>query len=760
MLSAKQILIDAMAKTDANSQKPLRIDFKLTDENYHNFLRAADRIWYIKKETAAESYYAKKSKVLEDYASKFPGEKQTNFKTQKHRLIQLYIEECDDIPFDPTTDDQSRLTRDNLLLNAESSYIEAQKTCRYILEISKNENGRSSIQPELKYDPDQYRFYVEIPATSLPLLTKLLDNPPAVKETSWVTRQITSLIAPYTPDIHYQGIARGKTFYTNFINRYPYKDNESTLYATVKTRFSNRMKLAYSPLKLLTKDGVPLDGIEINQAEENSRAYIIHCHGNACFYWEDLSALTRLAAYTDCNVVSFDYRGYGLSQGQVKSKKDLYEDAFTYARHCVDQGAEYVLLDGFSLGGAVAAKVANKLAKYCKSTGKSVQIELFNAMSFSSTADMVHGAVKEVSILSIGERSKPGIFKTVLAGILSFIAKPILKLTNWLMEPRKEINKMREDSYEIISTKGDMVIGTYASMEYKLRDRAQEELFACETKIGNLKKEIDQIKKEIVALFNEERKRNSQTASQLKSYALETYTANDINLLNVENINLKKRVPGTTHHDYTRFDDNINKLINQLEKNELLLQREEINIKMKQSRLMWTRHTSRYKDSEAHVITNAHIDLHVKSDVFASGVDKQIAFAYTRPLRRDANSEDFVVQTQESKYSIDNALSLFTRSEPSNIPFQRNDKLPIKITSIETLALESERIQRVLSPRKYRSLGNILENIKNHINHHDFEDALKCLDHEYFAQNKILKHFKESAASFISVQQIATKFKN
>jgi hypothetical protein len=90
-----------------------------------------------------------------------------------------------------------------------------------------------------------------------------------------------------------------------------------------------------------------------------SWATVIHFHGNAA----NMSAHLKYAswlAYQGCQVMMFDYRGYGASEGQP-FRRGLFEDsmaALNYVLSRDDVDPDRVVLLGQSLGGANAIAVA------------------------------------------------------------------------------------------------------------------------------------------------------------------------------------------------------------------------------------------------------------------------------------------------------------------------------------------------------------------------------------------------------------------
>jgi len=94
---------------------------------------------------------------------------------------------------------------------------------------------------------------------------------------------------------------------------------------------------------------------------------ILYCHGNKHnmdYYWDRVMYLHRLGA----NVFIFDYRGFGLSEGE-SSEQGLYEDgsaALEYLKSRPDFLIDKLCLYGYSLGNVVSIYLAaEKVDPFC-----------------------------------------------------------------------------------------------------------------------------------------------------------------------------------------------------------------------------------------------------------------------------------------------------------------------------------------------------------------------------------------------------------
>lgn len=136
-----------------------------------------------------------------------------------------------------------------------------------------------------------------------------------------------------------------------------------------RSEFSRRaprtLDPAFTSLQLRTADGVRLDAVTLT-GEGSGRAsrWIVYFQGNAGSLrrprvQQHLQTLHGLGY----NVLSFDYRGYGRSDG-VPTEAGLYEDGLAAYAYVTDAGVapSRIILAGQSLGSAVAVELATRVA--------------------------------------------------------------------------------------------------------------------------------------------------------------------------------------------------------------------------------------------------------------------------------------------------------------------------------------------------------------------------------------------------------------
>jgi len=91
---------------------------------------------------------------------------------------------------------------------------------------------------------------------------------------------------------------------------------------------------------------------------ENSKGIVFYVHGNAGSLqdWGSLSSLYLSLGY---DLFMFDYRGFGKSDGTIKSQQQFFGDVqflYDYVKREWDE--KQIIVEGFSIGTAAAAKMA------------------------------------------------------------------------------------------------------------------------------------------------------------------------------------------------------------------------------------------------------------------------------------------------------------------------------------------------------------------------------------------------------------------
>lgn len=115
--------------------------------------------------------------------------------------------------------------------------------------------------------------------------------------------------------------------------------------------------LSFESLRLRAADGVAISAWYVPR--DDARGTVIFCHGNAGNISDRLFTIKEFHRLR-LNVLIFDYRGYGESEGSP-SEAGTYADAEAAWNHLVDDrgvSPERIVIAGRSLGGAVAIELA------------------------------------------------------------------------------------------------------------------------------------------------------------------------------------------------------------------------------------------------------------------------------------------------------------------------------------------------------------------------------------------------------------------
>ena len=118
--------------------------------------------------------------------------------------------------------------------------------------------------------------------------------------------------------------------------------------------------MPYEDVSLMTADGIRLHGWYIPRSGAERTVLFLHGNaGNISHRGESIAIFRRLGL----NVLIFDYRGYGRSQG-TPTETGLYADAAAAWHYLVETRgvvAGNIVIFGRSLGGAVAAQLASQV---------------------------------------------------------------------------------------------------------------------------------------------------------------------------------------------------------------------------------------------------------------------------------------------------------------------------------------------------------------------------------------------------------------
>lgn len=141
-----------------------------------------------------------------------------------------------------------------------------------------------------------------------------------------------------------------------------------------------------------THDGAILETVVVKpqlDAPLEHEYFIVCFNPNGGLFQDKLKEYSYNAVQLSATVVGFDYRGVGRSVKPPVSLIDLAVDGIAQVQHLLDNGArsQNIVLDGVSLGGAVATLVASHFHQI------KLPVYLWNDRSFSSLPKAAAGCV-------------------------------------------------------------------------------------------------------------------------------------------------------------------------------------------------------------------------------------------------------------------------------------------------------------------------------------------------------------------------------
>jgi fermentation-respiration switch protein FrsA (DUF1100 family) len=124
------------------------------------------------------------------------------------------------------------------------------------------------------------------------------------------------------------------------------------------------LQLPVQRAAIRTDDGLTLGSWVIRADDDSTGYWLLICHGNA----GNLSEFGRPAHYAalrelGLNLLAFDYRGYGESEG-APTEAGLYKDAdaaYRHLREVLGVAPGKIVIFGHSLGSAVAVDLASRV---------------------------------------------------------------------------------------------------------------------------------------------------------------------------------------------------------------------------------------------------------------------------------------------------------------------------------------------------------------------------------------------------------------
>jgi uncharacterized protein len=114
----------------------------------------------------------------------------------------------------------------------------------------------------------------------------------------------------------------------------------------------------YNEINVKTKDGKLLNGLLFHADSTKGLIFYLHGNGGAIDSWGEIAS-TYTNMYYD--VFFLDYRGYGKSEGEISSQKEIYEDVQSaYNEMKLKYAEDKITILGYSIGTGPAAYLASQ----------------------------------------------------------------------------------------------------------------------------------------------------------------------------------------------------------------------------------------------------------------------------------------------------------------------------------------------------------------------------------------------------------------
>ena len=138
---------------------------------------------------------------------------------------------------------------------------------------------------------------------------------------------------------------------------YFYQEKLIFIPTKLPTDYKFDFKGNFEEVNLKTADGISLNNLLFKA--DNAKGIVLYLHGNG----GSLERFGKLADYytnLGYDIFMADYRGYGKSEGSIKTESQLYQDnQMLYDEIKKTYSEDNIIIVGYSLGGSMAAKLAS-----------------------------------------------------------------------------------------------------------------------------------------------------------------------------------------------------------------------------------------------------------------------------------------------------------------------------------------------------------------------------------------------------------------
>ncbi|USQ13611.1 hypothetical protein J2N86_13145 [Legionella lytica] len=259
----------------------------------------------------------------------------------------------------------------------------------------------------------------------------------------------------------------------SFLGRYALPSQAgdfSALFINEASQFDDDV-LRHEHHTIVTFDEAQLDTLEIRhraqqELEPQHQTFIINFNCNFKVYEQSLIEMQDNARDLQTNVIGFNYRNVGRSQGQLQFMCHLIIDGIAQVQRLLDQGVspENITLNGLSIGGGIATCVA----WYFHQQGQ--KVNLFNDRSFASSLKLVLSHVESIPILG---------------GVLGFLCALIIFNSAWYVSISELFQDIPEEfrDYMLVRTSratrtaetlDDLAIPHESSLHLGLREERRQ----------------------------------------------------------------------------------------------------------------------------------------------------------------------------------------------------------------------------------------------------------------------------------------------
>lgn len=113
----------------------------------------------------------------------------------------------------------------------------------------------------------------------------------------------------------------------------------------------------YEEINVKTKDQKLLNGLLFKTDTSNGLIFYLHGNAGSLRAWGEVA---KTYTHLNYDVFILDYRGFGKSEGAIRSETQLYEDLQTaYDVMKLNHSEDQIVVLGYSVGAGLAAKIAS-----------------------------------------------------------------------------------------------------------------------------------------------------------------------------------------------------------------------------------------------------------------------------------------------------------------------------------------------------------------------------------------------------------------